>query len=891
MSARILSQLTAPAVTLNGNIADDRAGTAGSAVGDQDAQINILIVDDEPGNLLVLETVLDDPGYRLVRALSADHALLALVEEEFALLILDVRMPGMTGFELAQMVKERKKTAGVPIIFLTAYYDKDQHILQGYGTGAVDYLNKPVNPAVLRSKVSVFADLHRKNRAITLSNRALVAEIEERRRVAEQLRELNDSLELRVIERTEALRQADHKLRDMMNSITDGLMMLNRDWRCTYVNAQGAKLLGVSPDHLLGGRVWELLPQTVGTRFEEAFFRAINVQQTVSFEAFFPDPLNVWLECHCYPSDEGLSVYFHDIDDRHEMETRREQLLAAEQAARTEGERVARAKDEFLASLSHELRTPIAGIVGWAKLLQRHETDAETLRRGLDAIARNAEVQSQLIADLLDMSRFVSGKLRVNLSRMDLNAIALAAADNVRPAALIKGVEIAVTLADGPALEIAGDPARLQQIASNLVTNALKFTPAGGSVTIATARSEAAAMLSVTDTGQGITAEFLPHLFDRFSQADGSATRVHGGLGLGLSIVKNLVELHCGNVTASSLGKGHGASFCVSFPHAQSDTVDTQLSVESSTNASGGADISADDAQAEDSQVDLQNIKVLVVEDNADMLEVALRTLRDCGATVTATASGDEALQRLQANHFDVLLSDLGMPGMDGYQLIHNVRSVLGLSAAALPAAAVTAFVRPEDQQRAISAGFQICLQKPVYPMTLARTVQALLHGRFASDSAVCLAGSQRSRDNVGEQSIAERKDSGPQVSNAADTRLRALFVEDNLDLQELIGCMIQEEGLDVVTCGSAEEGLLELNKGHFDVIMTDISLPKMKGVEFARRILAESPQTWVIFSTGYPVGDTLSSIGANVRALIKPFEAEELHRVMEEVRADLRRT
>ena len=195
--------------------------------------INILIVDDEPANLLVLETVLDDPGYRLVRAQTADQALLALVEAEFALLILDIRLPGMSGFELAQMIKERKKTAGVPIIFLTAYYDKDQHVLEGYGSGAVDFLNKPVNPAMLRSKVSVFADLYRKNRAITLANNALLAEVAERRRAEDQLRELNDTLERRVSERTEALRQADQKLQLMMNSITDGLLMLDRDWRFT----------------------------------------------------------------------------------------------------------------------------------------------------------------------------------------------------------------------------------------------------------------------------------------------------------------------------------------------------------------------------------------------------------------------------------------------------------------------------------------------------------------------------------------------------------------------------------------------------------------------------------------------------------------------------------
>ena len=199
--------------------------------------INILIVDDEPANLIVLETVLDDPGYRLVRAQSPEQALLTLVEEEFALLILDIRMPGMTGFELAQLIKQRKKTAGVPIIFLTAYYDKEQHEVEGYGSGAVDFLNKPVNPAVLRSKVAVFAELHRKNRAITQAN--------------ESLRELTESLERRVAARTEELRRANEKLQGVMDSITDGLLMLDRNARFTYCNAQGARMLGMGPEQLV----------------------------------------------------------------------------------------------------------------------------------------------------------------------------------------------------------------------------------------------------------------------------------------------------------------------------------------------------------------------------------------------------------------------------------------------------------------------------------------------------------------------------------------------------------------------------------------------------------------------------------------------------------------
>ena len=687
--------------------------------------ISILIVDDEPGNLVVLETVLDDPGYRLVRARSADEALLALVEEEFALLILDIRLPGMSGFELAQMIKERKKTAGVPIIFLTAYYDKDQHVLEGYGTGAVDFLNKPVNPAVLRSKVSVFADLHRSNRAATRANRALLSEVGERRRVEEELRELNETLEQRVTERSEALRQADHKLQTVMSSITDGVLMLDREWRFTYCNEQGARILGIGPDQLAGASVWDLLPHTRDSQFEEGFQRAVRSRQTVSFEEFYPAPLDLWFQCHCYPSEDGLSVYFHDITDRREVEVRREQLLAAEQAARSESERVARAKEEFLASLSHELRTPLAAIVGWAGVLKRPETDPETLRRGIDAIARNAQAQAHLVNDLLDMSRMVSGKLRMSLSRVDLSQIAAASAESARPAAVARQVRLELLPAGaGGSTVVMGDALRLQQIASNLLINALKFTPAGGTVTISTACDDADVLLCVRDDGEGIAAEFLPHLFDRFSQADGSAARLHGGLGLGLSIVKNLVELQAGTVTARSAGRGCGSEFTVRLPHAASVPPGAAIKEDNDH----GPDLPA--APTPESLIDLRGISVLLVDDHLDVLEVQRRLLSDCGAAVTTADSARQALERLRAERFDVLLSDLGMPGMDGYGLIDAVRGTLGLDPARLPAAAVTAFVRAEDRQLALQAGYQMCLSKPVSPMALARVVRDLARCR-----------------------------------------------------------------------------------------------------------------------------------------------------------------
>ena len=843
-----------------------------SRVSVSNAPINILIVDDETANLVVLETVLDDPRYRLVRALTPDQALMALVETEFALLILDVRLPGMTGFELAQIIKQRKKTASVPIIFLTAYFDKDQHILEGYGSGAVDFLHKPVNADVLRSKVSIFADLHLKNRAILHANSALMDEIMERRRVEEQLRELNETLEQRVVERTTALNKSDQKLQAMMSSITDGLLTLDPEWCFTYINEQGARLLGMNPVQLLGACVWELFPHTQGTKFQIGFHQAMQSLQSHSFEEFYPEPLNLWLQCHCYPSEEGLSVYFHDISDRRDVELRREQLLAAEQAARTEGERVARAKDEFLASLSHELRTPLSAILGWTQILQQPDIDAQTIRRGIDAIARSSKAQANLVADLLDMSRIVSGKLRMNAEHVDINTLATAAAETARPIAHSKGVQIFVHSADAQ-VEIVGDETRLQQILSNLINNAIKFTPAGGSLTITVTKKANYAEIAVADTGQGISAQFLPHLFDRFSQADGSAARVHGGLGLGLSIVKNLVELHAGNVAAASAGVGQGATFTLEFPLAGEQRA-LHLATASATKNAPSKNVPV--AATPSLEARLQGVAILLVDDHSDVLEVERRMLSDNGASVTTAESGEQALLHLQSTPFDVLLCDLGMAGMNGFDLIKMVRSMLALSKHDLPAAAVTAFVRPQDVQRALEEGYQICIQKPVSAATLAHTVLELLVMRSAEPVAP-------------EKSVPIHAPQ-QQVPESSNPRLRTLFVEDNLELQEQIEWLLVKQDLDVVTCADAEAAMHALEQGAFDIILTDVSLPKMSGVDFARWALARVPNQWLIFSTGYPMGDKLEQFGPNVRALLKPFEVEQLHELLDAVRISLKK-
>ncbi|PTT85490.1 hypothetical protein DBR42_14345, partial [Pelomonas sp. HMWF004] len=681
--------------------------------------VNILVVDDEPTNLQLLEAVLDDPGYRVVRAMSAEQALRALMTDDFAVAVLDIRLPDMNGIELAQLIKERKATAHLPIIFLTAYADQGEQRLQGYGSGAVDYLSKPFSPAILRSKVAVFAELHRKTRQVQFANIALRAEVEERRRAEERLRELNETLERRVSERTEALRQADRKLQATMSSITDGLLLIEPDGRIGYANEQGALLLGRHASELIARHRTELFGTgAIGAGFDAA----VAGGQAMAFEARVEPGVEGgagerWLQCHCYPSEDGMSVYFHDVTDRRELQLRREQLLAAEQAARSASEHAAHAKEQFIAAVSHELRTPLAAIIGWANVLAQPGVEPATAQRGIQAIARNAQAQSFLVSDLLEMSRIIAGKLRLDLQHVDLNDILAGAADTARPTAQSRRLTLVLQPAAQPAV-VLGDPSRLMQIAMNLVTNAMKFTPAGGSITLATALQGETVALSVSDTGQGIAPAFMPGLFDRFSQADDTPSRAHGGLGLGLSIVKSLAEVHGGDVSASSGGPDQGACFVVRLPRAVGPA--PQPGLRDFEPTGDGAELS------------VEGLRVLVVDDHADVLEAHARLLSERGAVVTTADSAVAAIAQLQQGAFDVLLSDLGMPGVDGYDLIRQVRGELGLSAAVLPAVAVTAFVRALDREAALGAGYQRCLQKPVSLVQLVRTVAQLDLGRGA---------------------------------------------------------------------------------------------------------------------------------------------------------------
>jgi CheY-like chemotaxis protein/nitrogen-specific signal transduction histidine kinase len=375
-------------------------------------------------------------------------------------------------------------------------------------------------------------------------------------------------------------------------------------------------------------------------------------------------------------------------------------LFEAERAARADAEAANRTKDQFLATLSHELRTPLTSMLGWLRMLRSGRLDATMAARALETLERSTRTQAQLINDLLDVSRIVSGKLTLDLGSVDADEVVAAAVEAARPLAEAKSITVTHARA-GRAAMVHGDAGRLEQVVWNLLSNAIKFTPDSGRVAVEVAVREAEVRIAVTDTGKGIAPELLPQIFERFRQA--APTRRQGGLGLGLAIVRHLAEIHGGRVAAASDGPGRGARFEVYLPLADVMAV---------PRTDGGQDFPR-----------LSGVRVLVVDDEPDARALMGTVLEQCGADVATVASSTAALEALRSAHFDVLLSDISMPEEDGYQLIRKVRAMQP----EIPAAAVTAFARAEDREAALAAGFQLHVAKPVEPATLARVVESLV--------------------------------------------------------------------------------------------------------------------------------------------------------------------
>src|SRR6478735_8928358 len=814
----------------------------------------ILLVDDQPKNLLALSAMLEPLGQEVVQASSGKEALRYLLRDEFALVLLDVQMPVLDGYEVAELIRGRERSRAVPIIFLTAIHRDQRLVARAYTVGAVDYILKPIDPEILRSKVAVFIELYQKGQIISRQaeelKRATEREFADFRRVSEyrytmlaesmpqivwttdrsgalsygngrwfecaglpETAELSWSTIVHPGEHSEFTRgfvdalaeerawEAEFRLgnvserrfrwhlvrmlpeRDASGAVTawvgtstdidarkraeQALQMLasltrrlgeltDRSHGLDEVLAATLPVLGESAALYLRSNEtvtkrasaslssalnlddprFDLAPSTVcfdgepeivrnvaeslaqsGSRAGEQvwFLHELGVSSYICWPLFIRDRvfgslvfLNRDPERHYLDSDVELAK---DVAGRMATALDNVGLYELAQSERAKLQEANRAKDMFLATVSHELRTPLNAIVGWGQMLRGGGLSHETEQRAVDTIERNGRALAQLVADLLDVSRVVSGNLHVDAGQVDLRAIVDAALDAARPVAATNGVALEAELPDVP-LNTLGDSTRLQQVVGNILGNALKFTPRGGHVNLTLVVEGEIARLEIADDGPGIAPEFLPVMFDRFKQADNGTHRAQRGLGLGLAIVKHLVELHGGSVTAHSEGLGKGARFVVTLPLGLPGTATPSAEVTQRSTPEppqparneGGA---------------LSGIYALLVEDDPDGCDLMQMMLRRFGAEVTAVSTAAAALESVRERRPDVLVSDIGLPDGDGFQLLKRVRE----SNQDLPAVAVTAYASRQDVAKALAAGFQAHVSKPVEPAQLSAAV------------------------------------------------------------------------------------------------------------------------------------------------------------------------
>jgi PAS domain S-box-containing protein len=539
-----------------------------------------------------------------------------------------------------------------------------------------------------------------------------------------------DMTSLKQVEKV--LQESETQLRLVTDALPVLVSYVDREERYRFNNRTYETWFAHDRQEITGRTLQEVLGNAAYEKLKPHVQRAL-AGELVRFEGEIPykDGGTRDVEVSYIPdvsTSDGVRGYYAmvmDVTDRKRAQADRENLLEREQTARAAAERASNLKDEFLATLSHELRTPLHSILGWTQVLRLNHAVGD-VGEGLTVIERNARVQVQLVEDLLDMSRIVSGKLRIDVQRVDIADIVAAAVESARPAAVAKEIRLQTVL-DTQAGAVRGDPSRLQQVVWNLLSNAIKFTPKGGKVQVALERVNSHLEVTVTDTGQGIEPAFLPHVFDRFRQADGTTTRSHGGLGIGLAIVKSIVEAHGGKVRAKSPGLECGATFCIELPVM---VVHDDDSAASERQHPKHAPLDGDDAEFVCPNKLLQGVVVLVVDDDQDARELIRRVLEDCSATVVVASSAAEALELMPQSRPNVILSDIGMPIMDGYEFMQRVRELSPDAGGTTPAAALTAFARSDDRRRALIAGYQSHVAKPVEAPELV-TIVASLAGRM----------------------------------------------------------------------------------------------------------------------------------------------------------------
>lgn len=795
----------------------------------------VLHIEDNEANRYVVRRILEKAGFEVFEATSGEAGLRAVAAHQPDLVVLDVKLPGMNGFEVCREIKSNPETAFIPVLHLSASFVKSQDKVQGLDSGADAYLAQPVEPVELVATARSLLRIRQAEEAALLLAREWQTTFNS---MSDGIGLLD--LEGRVLRcnpalskllgkpQSEIVGDAHHELLQATLGLGDGvcfrrtrethdrqtteiqsgcrcflktidpvldgqgnftgavfilsditeqkqaeaairaseerfrLLLDNvQDYAIFFCDSQGSVTRwSVGAEQILGYQEVEILGRSSALFFTaEDLARGIDRQELERAAAegraeddrwhvrkggdrFWASGITTSLR------DEmgqlrGFCKILRDITERKRVEDERAQLLVREQEARAASEAANRLKDDFLATLSHELRSPLNSILGWIRLLNSRSFDADTTARAMETIERNARTQAQLVEDLLDVSRIIQGKLRLNIGPINLAKVVEDAIETVRPSADAKDIQMQFML-DPAASRVNGDADRLQQVIWNLLSNAVKFTQRGGQIEIRLEPIEsgqagekensatqgarfplaqpsdypAAVQIAVTDNGQGIEPNFVPFVFDRFRQADSSITRTYNGLGLGLAIVRHLVELHGGTVHVSSKGLGLGSRFSVKLPLSPTQAEALRQDV---TLLPVGRKTSPDAVP------DLKGIRVLVVDDEADARNFLVIALETCGAIVTAVDSAHEAISTIAEAAIDVLISDIGMPDEDGYSLIRRVRALSETEGGTTPAIALTAYARAEDQSRALREGFHVHLSKPVDPAKLVTVVGNLM--------------------------------------------------------------------------------------------------------------------------------------------------------------------
>lgn len=774
--------------------------------------VSILHIDDNEVNRYVVARILRNAGFAVTEAVTGEAGLSAIAITKPDLVILDIKLPDMSGFEVCHRIKSNPATANLPVLHLSAHFVESRDKAQGLDSGADGYLAQPVEPieliatvkALLRirqaedsalalarewqttfdsmrdgvglldcegkflrcnsamtkflskplteivgsqhqqllqtvlgcTNVTPFSHtqetLHRESLSIHSSGMWFSVTVDpvldEERKFVGAVYILADITERRRAEL--ALSSSEERFRLLLENVKDyAILFFDPQARITGWSQGAEYILGYQEAEIIGQSASCIFtPEDLQKGADKQEIETAVTEGRAEDERWHvrKDGSRFWGSGIVTPLIDdtgklrGFCKILRDFTERKRIEDERAQLLAREQEARSAAEAANRMKDEFLATLSHELRSPLNAMLGWIRLLNTRKFDEATTARAMETIERNAKSQAQLVEDILDVSRIIRGKLRLNIRPLDLVTVIEAALETLRPSANAKEIVLQLVL-DGVAGKVAGDSDRLQQVIWNLLSNAIKFTPQGGCVKVKLEHIDSQVEIIVTDTGQGIHPEFLPYVFDRFSQADSSTKRTYTGLGIGLAIVRHLVELHGGTVHAYSPGVGEGATFTVKLPLIQKGRGVEEW---------GSRGVGEQGERGENNAAalpTLSGVRVLVVDDQADARDFLVTALEMCNAEVTAVSSVMEAIQVIEKQQPHVLVSDIGMPGEDGYDLIRQLRKLPPEQGGNIPAVAVTAYASNEDRVRCERAGFQMHLPKPVVPTELLSAIASLV--------------------------------------------------------------------------------------------------------------------------------------------------------------------